>query len=57
MRSKREHIKLHIQAALDQGATKEEILEAIEVAYLPCGVVSLMEGLEAYREVVLKRSL
>ena len=57
MRSKREHIKLHIKAALDQGATKEEILEAIEVAYLPSGVVSLMEGLEAYKEVVLKGSL
>jgi 4-carboxymuconolactone decarboxylase len=57
MRAKREHIKLHIQAALDQGATKEEILEAIEIAFLPSGVVSMMEGLEAYKEVVLRGSL
>jgi alkylhydroperoxidase/carboxymuconolactone decarboxylase family protein YurZ len=57
MRANREHIKLHIQAALDQGAEKEEILEVIEVAFLPSGVVSLMEGLEAYKEVMLRGSL
>lgn len=57
MGANREHIKLHIQAALDQGATKDEILEVIELAFLPSGVVSLMEGLEAYKEVVLKGSL
>ena len=57
MRSNREHIKLHIRAALDQGAEKEEILEVIELAFLPSGVVSLMEGLEAYKEVVPKESL
>jgi len=52
MRASREHIKLHIKAALDHGASKEEILEAIELAFLPSGVVSLMDGLEAYREVI-----
>jgi 4-carboxymuconolactone decarboxylase len=53
MRASREHINLHIRAALEHGASKEEILETIEVAYLPSGVVSLMEGLDAYKEVVL----
>jgi alkylhydroperoxidase/carboxymuconolactone decarboxylase family protein YurZ len=56
MRAGREHIMLHIKAALDCGASKAEILEAIELAYLPSGVVSLMNGLEAYREVVLEQS-
>ena len=56
MRAGREHIKLHIRAALDHGATKEEILETIEVAYLPSGVVSLMEGLDAYKEVMAQRA-
>jgi 4-carboxymuconolactone decarboxylase len=56
MRASREHIKLHIRAALEHGASKEEILEAIEVAYLPSGVVSLMEGLDAYKEVMAQRS-
>jgi 4-carboxymuconolactone decarboxylase len=54
LRANREHIKLHIRAALDQRAKKEEILEVIELAFLPSGVVSLMEGLEAYKEVVLQ---
>lgn len=57
MRASREHIKLHIRAALDHGATKEEILETIEVAYLPSGAVSLMEGLDAYKEVMAQRSV
>ncbi len=56
MRASREHIKLHIRAALDHGASKEEILETIEVAYLPSGVVSLMEGLDAYKEVMAQQS-
>jgi len=53
MRASREHIKLHIRAALDEGATREDILEVIELAFLPSGVVNLMEGLEAYKEVVI----
>jgi len=55
MRASREHIKLHIRAALEHGASKEGILEAIEVAYLPSGVVSLMEGIDAYKEVMAER--
>ncbi len=56
LRAAREHIKLHIKAAFDKGATREEILEVIEIAFLPSGVVSLMEGLEAFKEVLIERS-
>lgn len=56
LRASREHIKLHIKAAFNKGATREEILEVIEIAFLPSGVVSLMEGLEAFKEVLIESS-
>lgn len=46
------HIQSHIRAALDLGASKEEILEAIELALPEAGVIAFQAGFEAWREVV-----
>jgi len=40
MRANCEHTKPHIQATLGQGAEKEDILDVIELALLPSGVVT-----------------
>lgn len=52
MRAPKAHIQSHIRAALNHGATEEEILEAIEISLPEAGVVVFQEGFEAWREVV-----
>lgn len=52
MRAGKGHIQSHIRAALDQGVTPEEILEAIEIALPEAGVVAFQAGFEAWREIV-----
>lgn len=52
MRSEKGHIKSHIRAALDAGATEGEVLEAIELALPEAGVVVFQHGFDARREVV-----
>lgn len=52
MRSEKGHIKSHIRAALDAGATEGEVLEAIELALPEAGVVVFQHGFDAWREVV-----
>jgi 4-carboxymuconolactone decarboxylase len=52
MRASRHHIQSHIRVALDLGLSKEEILEAIEIALPEAGVVAFQEGFEAWKEVV-----
>jgi 4-carboxymuconolactone decarboxylase len=52
MRASKGHIQSHIRVALDLGLSKEEILEAIEIALPEAGVVAFQEGFEAWREVV-----
>jgi 4-carboxymuconolactone decarboxylase len=44
------HIKSHIEVAKQQGATKEEVLELLELLALPCGVPKFMLGYEAWSE-------
>ena len=44
------HIKAHIEVAKQQGATKEEVLELLELLALPCGVPKFMLGYEAWSE-------
>jgi 4-carboxymuconolactone decarboxylase len=44
------HIKAHIEVAKRQEATKEEILELLEMLILPCGVPKFMLGYEAWTE-------
>jgi 4-carboxymuconolactone decarboxylase len=51
MRASKRHIQSHIRVALDLGLSKEEILEAIEIALPEAGVVAFQEGFEAWREV------
>ncbi len=51
MRASKVHIQSHIRVALDLGLSKEEILEAIEIALPEAGVVAFQEGFEAWREV------
>jgi 4-carboxymuconolactone decarboxylase len=51
MRASKGHIKSHIQVALDLGLSKEEILEAIEIALPEAGIVAFQQGFDAWREV------
>ncbi|MDP8940436.1 MAG: carboxymuconolactone decarboxylase family protein [Actinomycetota bacterium] len=52
MRAPKAQIQSHIRAALNHGATEQEILEAIEIALPEAGVVVFQEGFEAWREMV-----
>ncbi len=52
MRAPKSHIQSHIRAALNHGATEEEVLEAIEISLPEAGVVIFQEGFEAWRETV-----
>ncbi len=52
MRASKKHIQSHIRVALDHGATKEEILEAIEISFPEAGAVAFQTGFDAWREVV-----
>ncbi len=51
MRASKGHIQSHIRVALDLGVSKEEILEAIEIALPEAGIVAFQEGFDAWREV------
>ena len=46
----KEVIKLHIELAAKAGASKEEILEALELASLPCGLPKFFPALDAWAE-------
>lgn len=52
-----DHIKLHINAALRAGATKEEILETLELTFLPAGAISFTRGFDAWKEVVMPQKI
>ena len=52
MRAAKGHIQSHIRVALDLGVSKEEILEAIEIALPEAGVVAFQTGFDAWCEVV-----
>ena len=47
-----DHIKAHIKLALDYGATKKEVLEAIEMCLPAASVPAFMIGFEAWKQVV-----
>lgn len=51
MRAGKGHIASHIRVALDLGLSKEEILEAIEIALPEAGIVAFQTGFDAWREV------
>ena len=47
-----DHIKAHIKLALDYGATKQEVLEALELCLPAASVPAFMIGFEAWKQVV-----
>lgn len=51
MRSEKGHIKSHVQAALDAGATEQEVLEALEMTLPEAGIVAFQHGFDAWKEV------
>ena len=51
MQASNGHIASHIRVALDLGLSKEEILEAMEIAIPEAGIVAFQTGFEAWREV------
>ena len=51
MQASKGHIASQIRVALDLGFSKEEILEAMELAIPEAGIVAFQTGFEAWREV------
>ncbi len=51
MRAGKGHIQSHIRAAMQHGASAQEVLEAIEITLPEAGVVAFQAGFEAWREV------
>ncbi|MFC1937855.1 carboxymuconolactone decarboxylase family protein [Chloroflexota bacterium] len=47
-----DHIKAHIKLAIDYGATKQEVLEALEICLPGASVPAFMLGFEAWKQVV-----
>ncbi len=47
-----DHIKAHIKLALDYGASKQEVLQALEICLPAAGVPAFMIGFEAWKQVV-----
>lgn len=52
MRAGKGHLQSHIRAAMQHGASAQEVLEAIEITLPEAGVVAFQAGVEAWREVV-----
>ncbi len=46
-----DHIKTHIKAALKAGATREEVLQVLELCFMPCGATAFLWGFDAWKEV------
>jgi 4-carboxymuconolactone decarboxylase len=51
MQASKGHIASHIRVALDLGLSKEEILEAMEIAIPEAGIVAFQTGIEPTVEV------
>ena len=51
MRAEKHHIASHIRVALEEGASPQEVLEAIEIALPEAGVVAFQHGFEVWCEV------
>lgn len=52
MRGDQHHIESHIRVALREGATPQEVLEALEIILPEAGVVAFQAGLRAWEAVV-----
>ncbi len=52
LRSDPHDIALHIRVAMKHGATKTEVLEAIELVLLRPGLINFMKGIEVWQDTV-----
>ena len=52
LRADVEHVQTHVELALKQGATPEEVLEALETVVLPMGMLGFRTGLQAWAAAV-----
>ena len=48
LRADMEQIRAHVRVALENGATPQEILEALEAVVLPMGFLAFRRGLQAW---------
>ena len=48
LRADMEHIQAHVKVALNNGATPQEILEALECVIMPMGMLAFRRGLQAW---------
>lgn len=46
-----DHVKMHMRAAVAAGATREELLQVLELLALPLGMMAFRYGLDAWIEV------
>ena len=49
------YIQNHMGKALEAGASRKEIIEALECLYFPCGGPSMLVGVKCLREVLSKQ--
>jgi 4-carboxymuconolactone decarboxylase len=54
LRADKNHIGVHIKLAIENGASKREVLEVLECIYPPCGTVTFMNAIEAFKEATPK---
>ena len=47
-----DHIRTHIKLAIDYGASKQDVLEALEICIPAAGVPAFMIGFEAWKQEV-----
>ncbi len=51
------HIKTHMNLAIKYGATKQELLEVLELCWCPCGAMAFLWGFDAWKDVVNPESI
>ena len=50
-----EHIQEHVRLALDNGASPQEVIEALECVVLPMGLLAFRRGIQAWAAEVERR--
>jgi len=48
LRADVEHIQVHVRLALQEGATPQEVLEALQSVFAPMGALAFRRGLQAW---------
>lgn len=52
LRADIEHIQAHVEVALKEGASPQEILEALQTVVMPMGMLAFRRGLQAWAAAV-----